>query len=188
MIDETTRGAAASSASHCAAKSSGAASPASGGTGGPHCPRKSRTRASCSAIAHRRRVGDPQIDLEAAVALAAESARPRRRSRRARSSARRARPCRRHWRPPRPARPGRRRPSAPCRIGTRSPKRRQKASARSSGLFDRGLRCCGIAHSVPEIPATCRAGLGIHELSPTLNRAAPLMMTAGELKEKARGR
>jgi len=46
MIDDTTCGPAASSASHCAAKSSSAASPASAGTGGPHFPRNSRSSRS----------------------------------------------------------------------------------------------------------------------------------------------
>src|SRR5579883_3419785 len=49
MTDETIGGPTASSASHCAAKSGGVASPASAATGGPHLPRKSRTRASCAA-------------------------------------------------------------------------------------------------------------------------------------------
>src|SRR3954453_22874451 len=49
MIDETTAGPAASSASHCAAKSGGVASPAFSGTGGPKRPRNSRTFASCAA-------------------------------------------------------------------------------------------------------------------------------------------
>ena len=35
------------------------------------------------------------------------------------------------------------------------------------------LRHCSLR---PRIPATYRAGLGIHESSPTLNRVAPLMM------------
>src|SRR3954467_7922955 len=48
MTDEITGGAAAKSASHWAAKSGGVASPASGGTGGPHWARKSRTRVSCA--------------------------------------------------------------------------------------------------------------------------------------------
>jgi hypothetical protein len=46
MIDETTRGLATSSASHCAAKSSGVESPASAGTAGPHCPKNFRTSRS----------------------------------------------------------------------------------------------------------------------------------------------
>ena len=49
MMDDTTGGRAASSASHWAAKSGGATSPASGGTDGPKPARKSRTRASCAA-------------------------------------------------------------------------------------------------------------------------------------------
>ena len=48
MTEEITGGAAASTASHCAAKSGGPASPASGATGGPHCARK-RRRASSAA-------------------------------------------------------------------------------------------------------------------------------------------
>lgn len=48
-ITEDTIGAPASSnASHCASKSGGAASPASSGTAGPHCPRNARTSASCT--------------------------------------------------------------------------------------------------------------------------------------------
>src|SRR5215813_4895407 len=49
MTEETIGGPAASIASHCAAKSGGLASAASGGTDGPHWPRNSRTRASCAA-------------------------------------------------------------------------------------------------------------------------------------------
>src|SRR5258705_9990028 len=47
MIEETMGGAAASSASHCAAKSCTGASPASGGTSGPQSARKARSFASC---------------------------------------------------------------------------------------------------------------------------------------------
>ncbi len=49
MTDETIGGPIASSASHCVANSGGLASPASGGTVGPHVARKRRTRASCAA-------------------------------------------------------------------------------------------------------------------------------------------
>src|SRR5208337_4192500 len=48
MIDDTTRGAAASTAAHCAAKSGGLASPASGLTSGPQLDRKRRTLPSAS--------------------------------------------------------------------------------------------------------------------------------------------
>src|SRR5260221_9299663 len=47
MIEETIGGAAVSNASHCAAKSCVAASPAAAETAGPHPPRKARRRASC---------------------------------------------------------------------------------------------------------------------------------------------
>src|SRR5580704_6302720 len=50
MTEETIGAPHVSSASHCAAKSGGFASPASGGTAGPHRSRKSRTRVSCSAL------------------------------------------------------------------------------------------------------------------------------------------
>jgi hypothetical protein len=61
-------GAAASSASHCAAKSSGTASPGSAGTGGPHCLRNRRTSLMLG-VANRRRVGDAQVDLDPTIAL-----------------------------------------------------------------------------------------------------------------------
>ena len=60
MIDETTRGAASRTASHCALKSGSATSPASGGTAGPHEARNARRRASASAS---RRGGGSGIQL-----------------------------------------------------------------------------------------------------------------------------
>ena len=72
MIEETIGGPASSSASHCAAKSGGVASPAVAGTSGPHCARKARTAASCGGVAARRRIGNPQVELERAVAAGAE--------------------------------------------------------------------------------------------------------------------
>src|SRR5579864_8819482 len=46
MIDEMARGPAASNASHCAAKSGGVVSPASGDSAGPHWARKRRIASS----------------------------------------------------------------------------------------------------------------------------------------------
>ena len=65
ITDETIGGAAASKASHCAAKSGGVASPASGGTGRAPVRRGIRAPAPrAPGRARGGRIGDPQIELE----------------------------------------------------------------------------------------------------------------------------
>src|SRR5689334_4816053 len=76
MIDEMMRGSASSIALHWAAKSGEAASPASGATVGPQCPRNSRHPRFVCRIAHRWRVGYPIIELKTAVAAGPHVARP----------------------------------------------------------------------------------------------------------------
>jgi len=66
MTEETIGGFATSSASHCAAKSRGVASPALAATAGPKL-----SRILVVAFAMRRWIGDPQIELKRPVALGA---------------------------------------------------------------------------------------------------------------------
>src|SRR2546421_3635944 len=74
MTEETIGGLAATNASHCAAKSGGLASPASGGTVGPHPARNSRTRASCTASRVGGGSGIHRLRLKAPLLLARPSA------------------------------------------------------------------------------------------------------------------
>jgi hypothetical protein len=77
MIEEMTGGPASNSASHWAAKSGGVTSPAVGGTSGPQPRRNSRTAASeAGSRSGGRRIGDPQIELECAVAAGSHIGRP----------------------------------------------------------------------------------------------------------------
>src|SRR5216684_1060753 len=138
MIDETIRGAAASRAAHCAAKSSGAASPASCVTGGPHCPRNSRTSRSRSASRSGGGSGTHRLIWNVPLLC------PRN------SRAQAAMPSGAVISAPSPPIP----PALPtaaasptgqapaigaCRIGTRKPKRRQNSSARRRGSLSDGI-------------------------------------------------
>ena len=67
MIDETTRGAASSTASHCAWKSGNDTSPASGGTAGPHDGEKGAHAGFGVHVTMRRRIRNPVVDLQRAL-------------------------------------------------------------------------------------------------------------------------
>ena len=173
MTDDTIGGAQSSSASHCAAKSGGAASPASGGTGGPQPARKRRTLFLVRRVARGRRVGDPQIELERAVAAGPHLGRPRLdRLRRHQQRAAAPEPAGIGHRDRR-ATAGRRRPSA--RAGSASATRNERRMPRpgvGSTVFHTTLRLARMMTAAsPSAPAASTDGRPV-AAAPVRDRAA----------------